>query len=168
MSARRGASTGAISSRVDHVNLSDGVIGIRSPRAGDEDILIAGRDDEFYRWIGPGAEHPAPIACIVVDDQVVGWVDYDVDHEWLEEGEVNVGYYVFPEHRRHGYALRAVELLMGVLADDPRYWTATLTIDPENERSLAVASRSHFTPQADVNGQRYFKRSVRSGGSLLR
>lgn len=143
------------------INLSDGVISIRSPRPGDEEILIAGRDHAFYRWIGPGAEHPDPVGCIVVNDQVVGWVDFDLDHAWLGEGEVNVGYYVFPAHRGHGYAARAVELLMRVLAGDPSYQAATLTIDPKNGRSLAVAARAQFPPQPDHDEQRYFKRSIR-------
>jgi len=34
------------------------------------------RDAEFFRWLGPGAETPAPVACIWVDDELVGWVDY--------------------------------------------------------------------------------------------
>jgi RimJ/RimL family protein N-acetyltransferase len=48
----------------------------------------------------------------LVEAEVVGWVDYDVGRDWLEPGEVNVGYYLFPAARGNGYASRAVELLL--------------------------------------------------------
>lgn len=141
--------------------ISDGVVVIRPPGAGDADALIAGRDAEFHRWLGPGAETPAPVGCIVVDGQLVGWVDYDVEHGWLEPGEVNVGYYVFGPHRGRGYAARAVELLIQHLSVETEYRTATLLIHPENEASLAVATRTDFMPSGEVDGSRYVKRYVR-------
>jgi RimJ/RimL family protein N-acetyltransferase len=144
-------------------SLSDGVITIRPPEAGDAVTLIAGRDEEFHRWLGPGAEKPAPVACVVVDGEIVGWVDYDDDrhHDWLEAGEVNVGYHLFARHRGNGYATRAVELLMQHLAEATDKHTASLLIHPQNERSLAVARRAGFAPCDDVNDQRYFRRAVR-------
>jgi RimJ/RimL family protein N-acetyltransferase len=146
---------------VELAPLSDGVVMIRPPTAGDLELLLAGRDDEFHRWLGPGAASPWPTGCIVVEERIIGWVDYDLDREWLGPGEVNVGYSVFAPHRGKGYATRAVELLMRHLENDTPHRTATLLIDPENQRSLAVAGRTNFRAWGELNGQRYFKRSLR-------
>ncbi len=138
-----------------------GAVTLRPPRAGDSAVLIAARDDAFHRWLGPGSDNPNPTACIVVGEQLVGWVDYDhdADHDWLGDGEVNIGYFVFAEYRGNGYAPRAVELLLQHLARDTQYTAASLLIDPQNEASLAVAERCGFERQDDVRGQRYFTRS---------
>lgn len=92
----------------------------------------------------------------------MGWIDYDhdPDHDWLGDGEVNIGYFVFAEHRGNGYATQAVELLLQHLARDMEYTTATLLIDPDNDTSLAVAKRCGFTRRDDMRGQRYFSRPI--------
>lgn len=125
-------------------------------------MLIAARDAEFRRWLGPGSDSPAPAFCILAGGQLAGWVDYDTDpeHDWLADGEVNVGYFVFPEHRGRGCAAAAVELLLSRLAAGTRFTTATLLIDPANAASLAVARRCGFTRRADVRGQRFFARPI--------
>jgi RimJ/RimL family protein N-acetyltransferase len=133
---------------------------LRSPEPGDAATLIAGRDEAFFRWIGPGSPTPQPTRCIVVDGEVVGWVDYDADRDWLAPGEVNVGYNVFPAHRGKGYATRAVQLLMHHLALRADHHTATLLIAPDNANSLAVAQRCRFAPNGVVEASRYFTRSV--------
>jgi RimJ/RimL family protein N-acetyltransferase len=123
-------------------------------------LLVEGRDDEFHRWLGPGAEVPEPVACVWAGGQLVGWVDYDLDHAWLRPGQVNVGYYLFPSARGKGYASRAVELLLLHLKRDTEYTVATLLIHPENVRSLALARRLGFTENGAVNGQLFFTRDV--------
>jgi RimJ/RimL family protein N-acetyltransferase len=147
--------------------MSDGLVVIRPPDPSDIAILIAGRDDVFHRFLGPGDDEPRPTACIVVDGEVVGWVDFDVDRAWLEPGEVNVGYNVFASHRGKGYASRAVQLLMHHLAVDTDYHTATLLIDPDNERSLALAERVGCDRVDDLDGNPYFKRRVRPLKSVI-
>jgi RimJ/RimL family protein N-acetyltransferase len=145
----------------NNLPMTDGVVIIRPPEFGDGEILIAGRDEAFYRWIGPGAEKPEPVACIVASGEIVGWVDYDTGHPWLGVGEVNVGYYLFAAHRGNGYASRAVELLMQYMALSTDIVTATLLIDPQNDSSLELARRTGFSRRADVDGQCNFERPVR-------
>ena len=143
---------------------SDGVVEIRRPTPDDVAVLVAGRDDEFVRFLGQGSAEPQPTACIVVGSDVVGWVDYDHDRSWLEPDEVNIGYNVFEPRRRQGYATRAVLLLLQHLRDDTPWRVATLVIDPENGRSLAVARRAGFVRVGDVDGDEYWKKPIRPGG----
>jgi RimJ/RimL family protein N-acetyltransferase len=141
---------------------TDGVVTLRAPEPGDVEQLIAGRDEEFFKWFGEGATGPRPVGCVWVDERLVGWVDYDLDsdHDWLGPGEVNVGYYLFPEARGKGYASRAVELLLEHLRRDTEHSVATLLIHPENVRSLAVANRLGFVQNGEVNGEPFFTRSL--------
>ena len=78
---------------------TDGVVTLKAPGLGDARLLVESRDDEFHRWLGPGADAPDPVACVWAGGRLVGWVDYDVDRAWLRRGEVNVGYYLFPGAR---------------------------------------------------------------------
>jgi len=141
--------------------VTDGVVTLRPPRPGDAARLIAGRDDEFHRWLGAGSDDPQPTACIVVDNEVVGWIDYDRDGPWLADDAVNIGYSLFPAARGHGYATRALSLLLRELAALSDHETATLLIDPHNSRSLAVAQRAGFVEQGEVDGQMLLSRPIR-------
>jgi RimJ/RimL family protein N-acetyltransferase len=140
---------------------TDGVVTLRPPGPGDAQLLVEGRDEEFFRWLGPGAEVPQPVACVWVAEQLVGWVDYDLDHEWLEPGQVNVGYYLFAPARGKGYASRAVELMLRHLRHDTPHTVATLVIHPDNVRSLALARRLGFVQEGEVDGQPFFTRDLR-------
>ena len=139
---------------------SDGVVTLQPPRPGDARLLVAGRDEEFHRWFGPGSEEPSPVACIWVDAELVGWVDYDLEHDWLEPGEVNVGYYLFPGARGKGYASRAVELLLQHLSRNTEHTVATLLIRPENSQSLRLARRLGFLQRGELEGGLFFARDV--------
>lgn len=143
--------------------MSDGLVTIRPPAPSDIPIIIAARDDEHRRWIGPGSDTANPTACVVVAGETVGWVDYDHDleHDWLEADEVNVGYFVFPSHRGKGFATRAVNLLIVHLATATKFRTASVLIAPGNERSLAVAHRCGFEFAGDLRGQLYLTRSLK-------
>jgi len=146
--------------------LTDGVITLRSPRASDAESLVAGRDDEFRRFMGTGSPEPEPTAVVLdADSRIVGWIDYDVEREWLGRGEVNIGYSTFAEYRGQGFARRSLVLLLSVLAHDDEVSTATLLIDPSNAPSMAVAHRAGFEPHGEVDGQILFKRRVRLTGA---
>jgi RimJ/RimL family protein N-acetyltransferase len=140
--------------------LTDGVVTLRPPRPGDSQLLVEGRDDEFFRWLGPGAEIPNPVACVWAGDELVGWVDYDVERDWLQPNEVNVGYYLFPSARGKGYASRAVELLLLHLGSETEYTVATVLIHPDNEQSLRLARRLGFVARGEVDGELFFARDV--------
>jgi RimJ/RimL family protein N-acetyltransferase len=141
---------------------TDGVVTLKPPREGDEQLLIAGRDEEFFKWLGPGSESPSPVACIWVDSELVGWVDYDLEHDWLQPGEVNVGYYLFPGARGKGYASRAVALLLAHLREHTGHTTATLVIRRENVQSLRLAHRLGFVQRAELDRGLFFVREVGS------
>jgi RimJ/RimL family protein N-acetyltransferase len=139
--------------------LGDGEITIRPLQPGDVAQLIAGRDAEWERWLGPGTNDAQPTAVITVGGEVVGWVDYDL-RDWLAPDEVNVGYNVFPGRRGHGYATRAVLLLLRHLATETDVRTATLSIDADNARSLRVAQLAGFAGHGFRGSSRFFKRPV--------
>ena len=140
--------------------IGDGVVTLRPPTDADPAAFLAGRDDEWRRWLGPGSDDPRPTASIVVGGRVVGWVDFDVDREWLEPGEVNVGYNVVPQYRRRGYASRAVELLLRHLVERTAAHTATLMIHPDNVASLGVAARTGFVAAPTGRSDVYLKRRL--------
>jgi RimJ/RimL family protein N-acetyltransferase len=143
------------------VDVTDAVVRLRPMREGEAGLLIAGRDDEWRRWLGPGSDDPSPTACIEVGGALAGWVDYDTaGREWLPSGAVNIGYNVFPEHRGRGYATRAVRLLVHHLATHTDVQIATVLIDRRNRPSLAVAARAGFEYVKGHDGSDYFERPV--------
>ncbi|WP_205528687.1 GNAT family N-acetyltransferase [Desertimonas flava] len=117
---------------------SDRVVLLRPFEVADRRVIIQGRDEESDRWLGPGSPEPSPTACIEVGGLVVGWIDADPSPAWLQPGEANIGYSVFPAHRGNGYATRALRLLAAEL-DVPGVNRALLVIDVDNHASIRVA-----------------------------
>lgn len=62
------------------------------------------------------------------------------DGVWLE-----LGYTVFPEHRRQGYAIEAAEALMTYARAEHGIKRFVLSISPENAPSLAMAEKMGFS-----------------------
>lgn len=145
--------------------LTDGLLTVRSPVLADRPALVALRDEQFRRFVGAGSPDPKPTFCIVVDGEVVGWVDADEPglHPWLTDDELNLGYALHPDHRRRGYATRAVMLLLHHLSQTSRASAATLAIDLDNERSVAIARRCGFEAHGRVRGEKesyFFKKPI--------
>jgi hypothetical protein len=127
--------------------VSDGIVTLRPFVAADRDLVLGGRDEAWARWLGPGAPEPAPTACILVSERVVGWIDADPTPAWLRPGEANIGYSVFPAHRGLGYATRAVRLVAAELGAKGLH-RALLVIDVRNHASLGVARAAGARPLA--------------------
>jgi RimJ/RimL family protein N-acetyltransferase len=145
----------------EHWRVTDGVVALRPSTAADAVTLVAGRDAEWRRWLGPGDHEPHPTACVEVGGQVVGWVDHDDESTWLAQGQVNVGYSVFAPWRGRGVCTRALMLLVHRLALDGRVHEVTALIDADNTRSLDVARRARMAERpSPLAGQRYFVRAV--------
>lgn len=163
MSNRRTRAQGPEDVTATPLIAGDGVVELRAPTPADSERIVAERDADSFRWFGPGGGNPRPVACVWAEGELVGWVDYDRDddHDWLEPGEVNVGYCLFPAARGKGYASRAVELLLEHLRRDTEHEVATLLIHPENGPSLALARRVGFVQHGEVNAQPFFRRSLR-------
>jgi RimJ/RimL family protein N-acetyltransferase len=140
------------------------VLTLRPSTTADRPLIVAARDAAFRRFIGEGSAVPNPEFCMVVDREVVGWVDHDRDDDrwWLAPDEVNIGYHVFPAHRGRGYATSAVRLMLDHLCNDTDWTVATLLIHPDNAPSLAVAERNGFERAADVDGRTFWRRPLKA------
>lgn len=127
----------------------DGVVALRPfDAATDRQAIVDAGDDESRRWLGPESSDPAPTYCIEVEGTMVGWIDIDGDQPWLHPGEGNLGYCIFPGHRRHGYAARAVRLMASFRQAARLRW-ALLVIDVANAASLGVARASGARLRSD-------------------
>jgi RimJ/RimL family protein N-acetyltransferase len=135
--------------------IADDVLSLRSFDTSDTLPLLAGRDPDFYEWLGEGSSEPA--ACIWVAEAIVGWIDYDQNRSWLATAEVNVGYNVFPNYRCNGYATRALRLFTSYLSELDPPLVATLLINPANGASLTVAERAGFREVAKLDDQVFLK-----------
>ena len=127
---------------------TNGRVSLRAFDPLDQAALLAGRDEEWSRWLGPGHDHPQPTACIIVDGEIVGWMDSDPQNPRLGEGETNLGYNVFAPHRGNGYATDAVVLMIQWLKSEGGLHTATMSIDRDNRASLRVAEKAGFVCEA--------------------
>ena len=133
---------------------------LRPPTADDREALTSGRDEQFQQFMGPGSDDPQPTFCIALDDQVVGWVDHDFGHDWLDPHETDVGYHLHPDARGRGLATRAVLLLLHHLSLTSAARTATLAIDFDNRWSRALAERAGFVRHADLPNSTFWKKAV--------
>lgn len=144
--------------------LRDGDLVLRRWRAADLDQLVAAcRDPEIVRWTrvplgyapADGREFLAAqrerwqageslelaAAAAESDAQVLG----SVALRDLGEGRADLGYWVAPEARGRGIAVRAVRLLAGYGFGTLALERLEILVHPENAASLRVAAAAGFT-----------------------
>ena len=143
--------------------LTDGDVSVRSFDVADTAALIAGRDNESRRFLGEGSPDPRPLGVIVVEGQIVGWVDADDERDWLAPDQVNVGYSVHPEARGNRVGTWALVLLCGHLAALDPPLRPTLLIDPQNAPSLALAGHAGFVETRRIDGEPFFELVEQAG-----
>lgn len=100
----------------------------------------------------------------VSNDGIVGWVDtsFDPEHPELR----SIGCWIDQTKHGKGYAVEAVELVLASLAQDPVVKDAELYIHRDNARSLRVAEKLDFNPDASYSNptrphELHFTRSLR-------
>jgi RimJ/RimL family protein N-acetyltransferase/8-oxo-dGTP pyrophosphatase MutT (NUDIX family) len=139
-----------------HPELTDGVVTLRPFDETDIEAHVAGEDDEIRLWFGqPGrstAEHMSGVVdrwrderaagtrltfAIRADGATVGIVEARPD------GEVaSLSWTVYAGQRGHGYATRAVRLLVDYAFDSLGVRRVEAEVDPRNHASQRVATRS--------------------------
>jgi RimJ/RimL family protein N-acetyltransferase/8-oxo-dGTP pyrophosphatase MutT (NUDIX family) len=144
--------------------LTDGVVTLRPFRDEDVEPAVAGHDEVIAHWFGwapdavtqermrqaitdwrtsyeSGRTHVA--FAVEVDGQVAG----SVDVRRRDDGVGEVSWALYRGHRGKGIATRAVRTLVDWALTDSRlgglgYWRVEAKVEPGNEASLRVATRS--------------------------
>jgi len=148
----------------DQPTLTDGVVTLRPFRDDDVDEAVAGHDEVIAHWFGwaPDAVTPdrmrqaiaswrtaygagrAQVAFVIeVDGRVAG----SVDVRRRDEGVGEVSWALYRDHRGRGIASRSVRVLVDWALTETRlgglgYWRVEAKVEPGNEASLRVATRS--------------------------
>jgi RimJ/RimL family protein N-acetyltransferase len=155
-------------------SLTDGVVRLDAHRLEDAAADLAGEDDEIRRRFDGGR----PTSLAEAEDTIgryqarraAGWPEVTYALR-LSDGTLiggieirrpsaqaaDVGYWVFPAFRGHGYARRALELLCGAAAREI-HGLAEISahIEPDNVASLRTAEAVGFRTAGEVteNGVR--------------
>jgi RimJ/RimL family protein N-acetyltransferase len=149
---------------LDTPRLTDGVIFLRPLTAEDSADHLAGEDEEMARWVSGGRSTPATVEAFIrnnqenwrrggprrafgvfdcVTNRLIGFIEVNLAR-LVEPGQVNVSYGVFPQWRRQGIALRAIELMDEYLRRATEVRQIVLRIAPENHASLKLAEKAGF------------------------
>jgi [ribosomal protein S5]-alanine N-acetyltransferase len=86
--------------------------------------------------------------AVVVDDEMVGHAGFHGPPGRNAQNDaemVEIGYTIYPQHRRRGYATEAARALIGWARAEHGVRRFLFSISPENEPSLAIARRLGFT-----------------------
>ena len=146
---------------------TDGTASIIPWRLEDVEAHVAGTDEEQIRWLWPEhrdawlamspeqrVEHVRGVFAqamavnatgpkwsfgVHVDGALVGHVDCDLANEHVPEGEANISYTIWPEHRGRGFASRAARLVIRFVTEHTGAREVHVLVDPENEASRRVA-----------------------------
>jgi RimJ/RimL family protein N-acetyltransferase len=144
--------------------LTDGTIFLRP--LGDEDAAdhLAGEDEEMATWVSGGRSTPATVDAFIRNNQeswrnggprrafgifncasnrLAGFIEVNLAR-LVEPNQVNVSYGVFPQWRRQGVALRAINLMGEYLRTATDARQMVLRIMPANTASLKLAEKASF------------------------
>jgi len=148
----------------DIPELTDGVIFLRPLSAEDAANHLAGEDDEMATWVSGGRSTPATVEAFIRNNQeswrsggprrafgifncasnrLAGFIEVNLARI-VEPGQVNVSYGVFPQWRRQGVALRAINLMDEYLRTATKARQMVLRIAPANTASLKLAEKAGF------------------------
>jgi RimJ/RimL family protein N-acetyltransferase len=145
--------------------LTDGVIFLRPLNAEDAADHLAGEDEEMAKWVSGGRSTPATVDAFIrnsqeswrsggprrafgifdcVNNRLIGFIEVNLARI-VEPSQVNVSYGVFPQWRRQGVALRAINLMDEYLRTATEARQMVLRIAPANVASLKLAEKAGFT-----------------------
>jgi len=145
--------------------LTDGVIFLRPLTAEDAADHLAGEDDEMARWLSGARSTLSHVEAFIRNSQeswrsggprrsfgvfdcassrLIGFVEVNLAR-LVNPGQVNVSYGIFPQWRRRGLALRAIDLMGQYLQTATEAHQIVLRIFPENTASLKLAEKAGFT-----------------------
>lgn len=149
--------------------LTDGVIVLRPWREEDIEPARLGHDEEIAYWFGFDAvvpsyeQHKKAVESWQAgyrDRSLVGFV---IEHDGRPVGSVDVrdkgeqvgelSWTLYAGHRGHGYATRAVRMLVDYAIDELGMTRVEARVDPENHRSLRVATRAGLRREGIVRGR---------------
>ncbi|MCW2749949.1 MAG: hypothetical protein JWR83_1059 [Aeromicrobium sp.] len=84
------------------------------------------------------------VHAVVRDNVIVGDAGFKGPPD--TDGNVEIGYSTLPHHRRNGYAVAAVRLLIERAAGDPAVRLIRAEVEDGNDASVAVLSSAGFLP----------------------
>lgn len=145
-------------------------ISIEPLRPEDASAIVAAEDEQTVRWLSESTSTVRGTARYIaqldrdaeqyrrkrafgiwLDGTCVGTVDYDPDvADGLEPGDVNIAYGVAPWVRGRGIAVRAVELICGMLREREVGTRAVIRTDERNLASVRVAEKAGFEHLRDL------------------
>ena len=125
---------------------------------------LAGEDDEMATWVSGGRSTPASVEAFIRNNQeswrsggprrafgifncasnrLAGFIEVNLAR-LAEPNQVNVSYGVFPQWRRQGLAVRAINLMGEYLRTATTARQMVLRIMPANTASLKLAEKAGF------------------------
>jgi RimJ/RimL family protein N-acetyltransferase len=145
--------------------LTDGLIFLRPLTAEDAADHLGGEDEEMARWVSGGRSTSATVETFIRNNQenwrsggprrafgvfdcasnrLIGFIEVNLAR-LVNPGQVNVSYGIFPQWRRKGFALRAIDLMDQYLRTATEARRIVLRIAPANTASLRLAEKAGFT-----------------------
>jgi RimJ/RimL family protein N-acetyltransferase len=166
--------------------LTDGMIFLRPQTMEDAADHLAGEDDEIARWASGGRSTLSTVETFIrnnleswlnggprrafgvfhcSNNRLIGFIEVNLAR-LVNPGQANVSYGIFPQWRRKGLALRAIDLMDQYLRTATEARQIVLRIAPGNIASLKLAEKAGFIFQGvfdEPEGRmaRYFRELAR-------